>query len=143
MGLLDRLRKALGGGSPEPAPIAPPEPEPEPLEVPEITVDELRTLLANGQQPVLVDVRPSHAFRGAHLTGARNIPLSILPDRLGELDKGAEIVVYCDHGFTSLDGAGYLIQQGYAHARSLVGGITTWQGSGGAVEGAWQGATLK
>jgi rhodanese-related sulfurtransferase len=111
--------------------------------VPEITADVLRARLASGEPPVLLDVRAAYAYRGAHLAGARNMPLSLLPDRVGELDKDAEIVVYCDHGITSLDGAGWLIEQGYIQVWSLAGGITNWQASGGAVEGDWHGATRR
>ncbi len=51
---------------------------------------------------VLLDVRTTGEFAGGHIDGARNIPLSDLPSRVGELKKeGKPIVVYCQSGMRS------------------------------------------
>ena len=44
---------------------------------------------------VFLDVRDADSFASHHIPGALSIPLSELPDRLGELDQNAWIITYC------------------------------------------------
>lgn len=44
---------------------------------------------------VFVDVRNADVYEGRHISGALSIPLSELPDRLGELGQGDWIITYC------------------------------------------------
>ena len=55
-----------------------------------------------------------------------------IPNRLGELDRAADIVVVCAHGSRSYGVAGYLNENGF-RARSLKGGTAGWQAQGGAI----------
>jgi rhodanese-related sulfurtransferase len=41
-------------------------------------------------------------------------------------DQNAEIVAYCHHGMRSADAVGFLLQQGIAQVKNLVGGIDAW-----------------
>ena len=43
----------------------------------------------------LVDTRPVEEYRAGHLPGARSIPLEELPERVGEIPRGREVVAYC------------------------------------------------
>jgi molybdopterin/thiamine biosynthesis adenylyltransferase/rhodanese-related sulfurtransferase/molybdopterin converting factor small subunit len=79
-----------------------------------------------GDELVLVDVREPHEWEIAHIEGARLIPLSQLPDRLGELDGHAEIVTQCHHGARSLKALEILRGAGFGKVRSLAGGIDAW-----------------
>lgn len=90
--------------------------------------------MAKSQATRLVDIRPSHIFKMAHIAGAENIPLHQIPANLDRLEKDGAIVFYCDHGYTSLDAAGFLMQRGYTDVKSLAGGITTWQSEGGEID---------
>ena len=62
-----------------------------------ITRDELKEKIDRGDDFKLVETLAPHAYEHAHLPGAVNLP----PDQVRELaprlllDKGAEIVVYC------------------------------------------------
>lgn len=50
---------------------------------------------------VYVDVREVDEFREGHVAGARNVPMSSLPEGasvLDDLDRGTELVVYCVSG---------------------------------------------
>ncbi len=49
-----------------------------------------------------------------------------LPDRMGELDSGSEIVVYCHHGIRSAQVVALLRRGGFQRAVSLRGGINAW-----------------
>ncbi|WP_253733177.1 rhodanese-like domain-containing protein [Latilactobacillus curvatus] len=43
----------------------------------------------------LIDLRPADEFASQHLPGARNVPYDQLDQRLAELPKDKEVVVYC------------------------------------------------
>jgi len=47
---------------------------------------------------ILLDVRSPSEFAGGHVEGALNIPVQSLAQRMGELPKGKQIVVYCKSG---------------------------------------------
>jgi molybdopterin/thiamine biosynthesis adenylyltransferase/rhodanese-related sulfurtransferase len=92
----------------------------------EIDVHELASWREAARPHQLVDVRTPHEASLASLAGARLIPLQELPRRLAELDREAELVVYCHHGGRSAQATAYLRHHGFARARNLVGGIDAW-----------------
>src|SRR5207244_7628653 len=93
----------------------------------EISVEEYRREReTKGDELILIDVREPHEWEIAHIDGARLIPLSQLPDRLGELDGHAEIVTHCHHGARSLKALEILKAAGFPKVRSLCGGIDAW-----------------
>ncbi len=71
---------------------------------------------------LLVDVREPGEFAAGHIRGATNVPLSELRDRLEELPRDREILVYCQSGKRSYDAARALAQRGFM-VRNLLGGI--------------------
>ncbi|MEJ2084063.1 MAG: molybdopterin-synthase adenylyltransferase MoeB [Acidobacteriota bacterium] len=79
-----------------------------------------------GREFVLLDVRTPREWQICRLEDARLVPLSELPRRLDELDRGSEIVVYCHHGTRSLYAVKLLRQEGFERARNLAGGIDAW-----------------
>lgn len=79
-----------------------------------------------GENLILLDVREDWEWEKAHLEGAIHIPLSELPDRLEELDRQTEIIVYCHLGDKSVDGCLLLWEAGFRKVRSLTGGIEAW-----------------
>ncbi len=86
---------------------------------------ELSERLVSGEPLVLLDVRAGWEHETAHLEGSKLIPLQTLHNHTHELDRTAEIVVYCHLGARSLMAAQYLQQVGFK-ARSLHGGIDLW-----------------
>ncbi len=91
-----------------------------------ITVKELKAELDKGKKPVLLDVREPWEFAIAKLDGSILIPLGTLPQSLNKLDPNADIVAICHHGMRSADATGFLLQQGFANVKNLVGGIDAW-----------------
>ncbi len=75
---------------------------------------------------LLVDVREEDEFAREHLPGARNVPLSQLRERLDELPRDREILLYCKSGKRSYDAARALEQRGF-RVRTLPGGIESWR----------------
>jgi sulfur-carrier protein adenylyltransferase/sulfurtransferase len=93
----------------------------------EISVEEFaRERQTKGDDLVLIDVREPHEWEISHIDGARLIPLSQLPDRLGELDGHSEIVTHCHHGARSMKALEILRGAGFNKVRSLAGGIDAW-----------------
>ncbi len=91
-----------------------------------ITVKELKAELDNGKKPVLLDVREPWEFAIAKIDGSVLIPLGTLPQSLNKLDRTSEIVAICHHGMRSADATSFLLQQGFANVKNLVGGIDAW-----------------
>ncbi len=62
----------------------------------------------------IIDVRTPEEFRDGAYPGARNIPVSNLGARLGEIPKDKPVVLYCASGARSGAAARALKQAGYA-----------------------------
>ena len=92
----------------------------------EISARELSEGLARGGAPLLIDVREPREWEIARLPGATLIPLGTLPARLGELDAGREIVLYCHHGQRSMRALELLRASGFTRLKNLRGGINAW-----------------
>lgn len=95
--------------------------------VPEITVQELKSRLDKGERPFILDVRRPEEYEIANLSG-KLIPLQELPERLDEVEpyKDQEIVVHCRSGARSAQAVEYLRSQGFKKARNLKGGVLAW-----------------
>lgn len=117
----------------QPAPPRQPEPVQEPPLVPEVQPSELMAQYRNGATPKLLDCREPFEWAQVRIPGSIHIPMSQIPDRLGELDPSAEWVVVCAHGNRSYAVAGYLLHHGLK-AASLAGGVTDWWMRGGDTE---------
>lgn len=94
----------------------------------DITTDELKQRLANGEKPFVIDVREPHEYQEFNI-GALNIPLGSLPQRLEELEdhKNDEIIVHCRSGARSANAKAFMQQQGFSNVRNLLGGMLAWQ----------------
>ena len=94
--------------------------------VPEISVEELKTLRDEGAPIVLVDVREPHETAISDLPGSVKIPLGTLPQSLEKVGKQDVVVVYCRTGGRSATAVQFLLANGYPKVRNLVGGINRW-----------------
>ncbi len=76
----------------------------------------------------VLDVRPAEEYAAGHIPGAVSVPLTDLPDRLGEFPAGTEIVAYCRGAYCVLahDAVRLLTAHG-RKARRLVDGILEWR----------------
>jgi adenylyltransferase/sulfurtransferase len=94
--------------------------------VPELTVEELKTLRDAGAPIVLVDVREPREIAISDLPGSVKIPLGTLPQSLEKLGREDDVVVYCRTGGRSAQAVQFLLANGYSKARNLAGGINRW-----------------
>ena len=90
-----------------------------------MSVKELETKIKNNQRPYMLDVRESFERDICKLEDDVHIPLKDLPNRLDELDKNKEIVVYCRSGGRSQQACLFLKEQGFK-VINLVGGVLAW-----------------
>ena len=82
-----------------------------------------RELVASGAQ--LLDVRTAMEFGEGHLTGAVNIPVHELPQRVAELDTTKPVVVYCRSGARSASATSILSRSGFTQVHDL-GPMGAW-----------------
>jgi rhodanese-related sulfurtransferase len=100
--------------------------------IPEIDQHTFAARLAEGDGYV-VDVREAREYRPAHVPGARNLPLSVLPARLPELPKDRPVYVICQAGGRSAQAVALMRAAG-VQATSVSGGTGAWVGAGRPVE---------
>ncbi len=87
-----------------------------------------------GARGNVLDVRRGREWDTFHLAGARHIPLAQLPERLGELDRGAEWVVVCASGYRSSIAGSVLARAGFTRVSNAVGGMDGYSKAGLPVE---------
>ena len=93
---------------------------------PEISAVDLKDHLDRGERLFILDVREPNEYHICNIPGATLIPLGELPERVGELDNGWDIVVHCRSGVRSAKAANFLRQSGFKRVRNLTGGILDW-----------------
>jgi molybdopterin/thiamine biosynthesis adenylyltransferase/rhodanese-related sulfurtransferase len=93
--------------------------------VPEITVEELKQKLDNGDNVNVLDVREPHEYEVANI-GAKLIPLGELPERLVELDQDENFVIHCKTGGRSARAVQLLQRAGFQNVYNVKGGINAW-----------------
>ena len=92
-----------------------------------MTVRELSARLrADGEPPLLLDVREPWEYNMCRIDGALLLPMRNIVSSLGELDPDRETVVICHHGIRSQQVALYLEHQGFRRVINLRGGVDAW-----------------
>ena len=94
---------------------------------PEVTVDELEDLLADGV--VLVDVREPNEYVDGHVAGAVLLPLGEVTTRVDEFPRSGDVYLICRSGARSGRACEFLRDQGIA-AFNVAGGTLGWITSG-------------
>lgn len=95
-----------------------------------ITVDELKQRLDNGEKINIIDVREPHEFTESHIEGVRLVPLGkIQTMQVEDLEdlKEEEVVLQCRSGRRSMMAAMILEQLGFRETYNLEGGILAWE----------------
>lgn len=94
----------------------------------EISVSQAAQMQSEGA--FILDVREPDEWAQGHIAGAALIPLGELPNRLGELPEGKQIVVVCRSGNRSAQGRDILLNSGFTQVTSMAGGMNAWQAQG-------------
>lgn len=78
---------------------------------------------------ILLDVREDAEWQAGHVPGARHIPLSRLPSRMGDLPARRQVITVCRSGARSRRAASMLAKDGRDVA-NLAGGMLGWSRAG-------------
>jgi rhodanese-related sulfurtransferase len=99
-----------------------------------VSREELARRLQDGDDLVVLDVRPAAEHAAGHLPGAVSIPVGELRRRLAELPADREVVAYCRGPYCAFaqEAVAMLRDAGFA-ARRLEDGLPEWQAAGLAV----------
>ena len=92
--------------------------------------------LINRERAVVVDVREPEEFAAGHVTGARNLPLNQLEEKLGALikKKTLPVVLVCETGARSHRAVALAKKLGYEQAQAMAGGLKAWKAANLPVE---------
>jgi rhodanese-related sulfurtransferase len=93
--------------------------------------EELGEKIRTRQDFFLLDVRTPQENAGQAIEGSYLLPLQELGNRIDELPKNKEIVVYCRVGNRSAFACAHLGRMGYT-VKNLEGGILVWNTAGNA-----------
>jgi rhodanese-related sulfurtransferase len=90
-----------------------------------IAAPELLQQIQTGQAPYIVDVREPEELQGSlgALPGVKNIPLSEIGQRLGEIPKDRKVALICRSGNRSGQAYGLLKKEGYTQIENVQGGM--------------------
>ncbi len=91
-----------------------------------ITTLELRQILTEGLDGMLIDVRQPDEHAANNIPQAKLIPLAELPSEADSLPKDQEIYVHCKAGGRSAKAVEFLMDQGFTKVTNVAGGMDAW-----------------
>lgn len=102
------------------------------MSVREITIDELKTVIAAGAR--VIDVREADEYASAHVPSAQLVPLGTVPDNVDKFRSDVDVFVVCHSGGRSMRACECLHDQGITNVVNVVGGTSGWMALGNPVE---------
>jgi hydroxyacylglutathione hydrolase len=97
--------------------------------IPQITVDDLRSLLGRDDLQV-IDVRRAGEYAGGHVPSAVHAPLDRIAQEAARLDPARPTAVICAGGYRSSAATSLLAQRGFKDLRNVLGGTGAWVAAG-------------
>jgi rhodanese-related sulfurtransferase len=90
------------------------------------------TTLINRRNAVVVDLRPAAQFAAGHLPSARNLEMSELQAKIGQIakNKSNPVILVCQTGQQSQKASQAVSEAGYSEVHVLQGGLDAWQKAG-------------
>ncbi|MCO6450587.1 MAG: rhodanese-like domain-containing protein [Caldilineales bacterium] len=96
-----------------------------PLQSIQLFPDQARARLDQGA--ILIDVREPEEYAQARIPDSTLLPMSELQQRLGEIPRDQEVIIYCRSGNRSGQVVDFLRERlGYTNVYNLAGGIIAW-----------------
>jgi parallel beta-helix repeat protein len=96
----------------------------------DILITAAKSMIDSNASLVVLDVRNQSEYDAGHIRNAKLIPLYELQQRLGELNKTDEILVYCKAGGRSTQASQILDSNGFLHIYNMLGGFDAWNKTG-------------
>lgn len=89
-------------------------------------------LLMNREKAVVIDVCEPGEYAQAHISGAKNVPMGQLEEKLATTvkNKSTPLIFVCASGARSNRGVAVAKKLGYEKAHSLTGGLGAWRSAG-------------
>lgn len=96
----------------------------------DITIEEAKKLIDDGEVTLILDVRTEKEFAEGHLENAIQIAVEELKDNLVEIEKFKNelVLVYCKSGNRSSDAMNILKENGFTNLVHMKDGISAWDG---------------
>ena len=90
----------------------------------ECDIDQFSSMLNDGEELVVIDVREQHEYDAGSFEGALHLSKGVIERDIEKhpVSPGARIVLYCGGGYRSAIAAESLTRMGYANVYSLWGG---------------------
>jgi rhodanese-related sulfurtransferase len=85
--------------------------------------------LINRERAVVVDVREPEEYAAGHVTGAKNVPLNQLEEKLGAAvkNKSVPLLLVCATGGRAQRAVAMAKKLGYEQAQAVAGGLKSWK----------------
>jgi rhodanese-related sulfurtransferase len=85
--------------------------------------------LINRERAVVVDVREPEEYAAGHVTGAKNVPLNQLDEKLGAAvkNKSVPLLLICATGARAQRAVATAKKLGYEQAQAVAGGLKSWK----------------
>ncbi len=95
--------------------------------IPQITTEELKQKLENGEKLEIVDVREDEEVAAGKIPQAKHIAMGTIPENLDKFDKEKEYIFFCRSGGRSTNVCHFMRDQGFK-VRNMTGGMLEWTG---------------
>lgn len=96
----------------------------------DISIEESKKLINEGEVTLILDVRNEDEFAEGHLKNSIQIPVDELKESLGDIEKFKDelVLVYCKTGNRSADAIDILKENGFTNLVHMKDGISKWDG---------------
>lgn len=95
-----------------------------------VSVSNAKNMIDSIEDLVVIDVRNKEEYSKGHITNAILVPLSTIEDRIEELDKLGEMLIYCKSGKRSTAASRILVENEFVKVFNMLGGIKAWEDAG-------------
>ena len=91
----------------------------------EISANDLKRILKDNKDVILIDVRSRQEYMEGHLSGSISIPSYEISQKIQDIvkNKNAMIVVYCQYGTRGMKAVNTLKKLGYTNIYNLKKGL--------------------
>jgi rhodanese-related sulfurtransferase len=97
-----------------------------------VNAAELKSMIDNGEDLTIIDVRTPEEYNGGHIPGSISVPINTIKD-FETLPYDGKVVLYCTAGVRSSKASKIFASKGVEELMDLKGGIRAWEKSGGEV----------
>jgi rhodanese-related sulfurtransferase len=91
-----------------------------------IAPEDVRRYREAGEDVIVIDLRPTEAFRAGHLPRARSLPLGELRRREAEVPRAGRVVLYASTPEEAAAAYQALRDAGHRNVMVLAGGLPAW-----------------